>query len=87
MRTQTTVKVESATQDLEFGIWSTEDGEDGEFVSLHGMDADEAARMAEKLGCSMALIDALVMFAETITDLVGNDLVDIWKRLDKIEQK
>ena len=84
MRTQTTVKIESATKDLEFGIWSTEQDE---FVSIHGMDAEEAKQMAELLGCSTALIDALVMFAETIADLVGNDLSDIWKRLDRIEQK
>jgi hypothetical protein len=82
MRTNTVVRIESATQDLEFGVWISDEEGEGEFVSLHGMDAEEAARMAEVLGCSTALVDALVMFAETIADLVGSDLCDIWKRLD-----
>ena len=84
MKTQVMVKVTSSVQDLEFGIWDTEGDE---FISLHGMDTDETTRMAERLGCSTALIDALVMFTEAISDLVGIDLVDIWKRLDKLEQK
>ena len=79
METQVTVKIESATQGLQFGYWKMETEE---FIPIEGMDKEERRRAAELLGCSPVLLDALEMFAETIADVVGLDLRDIWKRLD-----
>ena len=79
METQITVKIESATQSLQFGYWKMETEE---FIPIAGMDDEERKQAAELLGCSPVLVDALEMFAETVVDLVGLDLRDIWKRLD-----
>ena len=79
METQTTVRITSATQDLQFGYWNMETEE---FVPIAGMDKEERQQAAELLGCSPVLLDALEMFAETIADVVGSDLSDIWKRLN-----
>ena len=79
METRTTVKIESATQDLQFGYWKMETEE---FIPIEGMDEEERKQAAELLGCSPVLIDALEMFTETVADVVGCDLCDIWKRLD-----
>ena len=79
METKTTVKITSAIQDLQFGYWEMETEE---FIPIAGMDEEERQRAAELFGCSPVLVDALEMFAETVADVVGLDLRDIWKRLD-----
>ena len=79
METQITVRIKSETRNLQFGWW---DMEAEEFIPIEGMSDEERNQAGELLGCSPVLLDALAMFAETITELVGGDLCDIWKRLD-----
>jgi len=79
METIVTTKVVSEVKNLSFGYW---DEENEEFIPIGGMNNDELKEAAKLLGCSPALLDALVMFAETICDTVISDLVSIWQRLD-----
>ena len=78
MKTVRTVKTVAGTDSLVFGYW---DNDTEEFVSLTGMSHGEAQAAAIKLECSELLLDALVMFAASISEVVGTDLKDIWKKV------
>ena len=77
MKTET--KVTAEIDRLVFGYWD-EDKE--EFVELRTLDSSKEAEIAEIFGCSPLLVDALIMLTEGIADAVGQDLKDIWKKLN-----
>ena len=84
MKTEIKVTIRSDMESLVFGYW---DEEQQEFIPLDGTDKDVQERAAELFGCTPALIEALIMFAEQIVDVVGLDLRDIWRRLDNAKIK
>jgi len=84
MRTEITTRIEMATQEIRFGYW---DMAREKFIPLYGLNEDESMEAATKLGVSELLLDSLTVFADTIAELVGRDLVSIWERLDRIEKK
>ncbi len=75
---KTEVNVVAETDRIEFGYW---DEENDTFVPLPA--DEENAEIAEKFGCTPLLIDALIMLAADINQAVGEDLKDIWKRINK----
>ena len=77
---KTEIKTIAETDRLVFGYWNTDKDE---FIDLSNLTADEGLEIAEKFGCNPLLIDALNMFAADIADAVGEDLKDIWKRINK----
>lgn len=81
MKTVITKTIDANIQSLTFGYW---DNETEEFVPV-----DESTKIevvAAYLGCTKELVYALWTFAEGIRDLLVDDLVDIWQRLDRIEE-
>ena len=79
MRTEVTVVTE--TDRLVFGYW---DVEADMFVELSDSNnVKEIADAAEKLGCTPLLVDALVLLTDGIAEAVGQDLKDIWKKVNK----
>jgi len=75
---RTVTKIKTNTDALQFGYW---DADDKEFVPISGMNTRELKEAADILGCSPLLLDALAMMVETISQVVGDDLRDIWRRL------
>lgn len=73
--------IEANVDMLRFGYW---DDESDTFIALDHCDKDKAM---EILGINPVLLRAFNMFASEIVDLMGRDLRDIWKRLDKMEHK
>ena len=80
---ETQRKVIALVDSLQFGYW---DMEDEEFVPIDEYTVHVNKGVAS-LGCSEALLIALSMFAEAISETVGADLRDIWARLDSMEKK
>lgn len=80
MKTKTTIRIVTDTDGIQFGYWNTEKEE-----WIEPKNTDEVARAAEKLNCSPALVEALVMSMEALVAATSGDLRDIWKRLDAIE--
>jgi len=76
MRTKVTTQIITRVDELAFGYWD-ESGDEW----IEPKSTDEAIKAAEKLKCSPALIEALALFAELLTDAISQDLRDIWKRL------
>ena len=79
MKTVTTVKVKAETDHLQFGYW---DMNSESFVPISGMTQTELDEAAKLCGCTPILLDALVIFADSIREAVTADLVDIWKRAE-----
>jgi len=84
MKTVITKRIEMATQEIRFGYW---DMARHKFIPLYDLNEDESAEAATKLGVSELLLDSLTVFSDTIAELVGRDLANIWERLDRIEKK
>ena len=82
MQTKTTIRIVTDTDRIQFRYWSA-----GEEEWIEPMSTDEIAGAAEKLNCSPVLIEALRMSIESLVAAIGNDLRDIWKRLDAIEAR
>ena len=80
MRTRTTVTTE--TESLQFGYW---DPETEEFIPIDVGKQADIDLAAEALGCSKVLVETLGVLVESATELIAQDLSDIWKRLDKLE--
>ena len=80
MKTVTTTKIETRIDNLQFGYW---DIESEEFIPISGMTDAELNEAAMPLGCTPLLLDALAILAESISESVAADLVDIWKRLEE----
>jgi len=80
MQTQVSIKIETETQNAEFGYW---DLNLNAFITAET--EEETAAMAEHLGCTPELIDALRCSIDSFADYVADDLRAIWKRLDKLE--
>ena len=84
MKTTIHIEIDVETRKAEFGYW-IQDGEDGEFIPINSeMDFQNAA---EHLRCSRELLDMMVLLHASALDAVTVDLMDIWRRLDKIEQE
>ena len=66
------------TDDIAFGYW---DADNDTFVELKTLSTEEEADVAERLGCSPQLVDALIMLTDSIAEAVGQDLKDIWKKV------
>lgn len=75
---KTVTQIKANVDNLQFGYW---DLETQEFIPIDGMSAAEMQAAAEKLECSELLLDALVMFAASISEMLKSDLVDIWKKV------
>jgi len=82
MKTQR--KVTANVDQLQFGYW---DMEIEEFVPIDAQYVDQVQKAITELGCTEGLLDALAMFAANIVEMIGDDLRDIWARLDNIEKK
>ena len=82
MKTEVKVRIITNADRITFGYWDADKEE-----WLEPKSADEIAEAAEELGCSPALVEALMLSAETTADAIGSDLRDIWKRLDTIEAR
>ncbi len=76
---KTEVNVVAEIDRLVFGYWD-EDKE--EFIELRTLDSSKEAEIAEKFGCNPLLVDALIVLTEGIIDAVGQDLKDIWKKVN-----
>ena len=77
---RTAKKVEANIDDLRFGYWNIESEE---FIPVSGMTDAELSQAAKLLGCSPLMLDALIMFGDSIRDSVATDLKDIWRMVDK----
>ena len=78
MRTVKTI--ETNIDDLQFGYWDVE-GE--EFIPINGMTDAEMSQAAKLLGCSPLMLDALMLFGESVRDSIAGDLKDIWRMVDR----
>lgn len=88
MQTKVTTAYKTNLDDLCFGYWEPLGDNDGQVIYLKDdSKPEDIQKAAEYLGVSPKLIDALMMFSGDIRDDLRVDLVDIWKRLDKVEQK
>ena len=76
---KTTTRIKADVDNLQFGYWNMEAEE---FVPISGMTTHELEITAASFRCSELLLDALMMFADTISEVVGSDLRDIWHRLE-----
>ena len=74
MRTVKTI--ETNIDDLQFGYWDME-GE--EFIPIKGMSEAESEQAARLLGCSPLMLDALMIFSDSVRDSIARDLEDIWR--------
>ena len=83
MKTRVQTTVESETRKVEFGYWVQEDDE-GEFFPLQN--ENDYRQAVGYLGCSTELLDMMSVLHDSVLDAIGVDLVDIWERLDKMEQ-
>ncbi len=73
-------KVHADVDSLQFGYW---DMETEKFVPINAERQGELMGAASALGCTEGLLDALAMFAANISEMVGDDLRSIWRRLDE----
>ena len=78
MKTVKTVSVKTETSHLVFGYW---DAEGDEFIEPKT--AKDYQQASKHFGCSVEMVDALVTLVELVRDYVQEDLLDIWKRMDK----
>ena len=76
-------KVVTAVGSLIFGYW---DADAEEFIPVDIAQSDSLKQAVKALSCSEELVDALGTFASLIAELVAEDLLDIWRRLDAIER-
>ena len=74
---KTTTRVICDIDSLVLGWW---DEEKDEFIPILSQDEVQAASAI--LGCSEEMLDTLIMLTDSIKEVVGSDLRDIWKRLD-----
>lgn len=72
--------VQAHVDNVQFGYWNTETNT---FVPVNVTRQDDVDIAAETLECSKLLIDTLGILTMSITDRVGKDLKDIWRRLDE----
>ena len=80
-RKMRTVKtIETAIDDLKFGYWDVE-GE--EFIPINEMTDAELNQAATLLGCSPLMLDALMLFSDSVRDSIAGDLKDIWRMVDR----
>lgn len=70
--------IESNTDNLLFGYW---DEENQEFIALECVDSEKIKKAAELFECSPLLVDTLIYLTESIAELVGKDLKDIWNKI------
>lgn len=83
MKTKVTTKIETAIEDWQFGWWNSEEEA---FVPL--VDTEEGKReAAAAINVPEKLIEALLISMEDLQDLIRSDLMDIWIRIDNIEQQ
>jgi hypothetical protein len=87
MKTETVTRYETNLDDLSFGYWYKEGSmDDGDFIDLEDPSEEDIRKAASYLKCSTELIDSLVMFAEDVKEHIKIDMIDIWQRLDKLEE-
>ncbi len=77
---RTVKKIETNIDDLQFGYW---DVEGKEFIPINGMTDEELGCAATLLGCSPLMLDALMVFSDSISESVSGDLKDIWRMVDR----
>ena len=77
---RTVKKIETNIDDLAFGYW---DMESEEFFPINGMTDEELNQAAKLLGCSPLMLNALMMFSDSLTEAIAGDLKDIWRMVDK----
>lgn len=77
---RTVKRIETNIDDLQFGYWDME-GE--EFIPIDGMTEEEMSQAAKLLGCSVLMLDALIMFSANVSESVAGDLKDIWRMVDR----
>ena len=82
MKTKIRIIYESNFDDWRMGYWDEQADEWIPFTDTE--DGTSAAAIA--LGCTPDLITALQMSMGELKDRAHSDLVDIWKRLDKLEK-
>lgn len=76
---KTEMSVWANVDELQFGYW---DMKTEEFVPIDAEKAESLKKAALALGCSERLLDALAMFACSIAQMVGDDLRDVWQKLE-----
>jgi hypothetical protein len=76
------VKITSEVDSVHFGWW---DDKNEAFISLG--DEDAVRDFLKRSDYRTRLIDAINMLAADISEKVGDDLKDIWKRQDDIERR
>ena len=77
METIRSEKIVANLDGLEFGYW---DDEASDFVT-------DAAEVKAYLGLSDSAYGSIQMFVSDIKNYVGEDLSDIWKRLELLDRK
>ena len=77
METVRSEKIVAELDKLAFGYW---DDEGGDFVT-------DAAEVKAYLGLSDRAYDSIDIFVSDIKQYVGEDLSDIWKRLEQLDRK
>lgn len=87
MKTQVAISYQTNLDDLCFGYWEPVGDFDGKVTYLKEETPEAVEKAAKYLECSPKLVDALVMLASDVQEKVRNDMIDIWRRLDKIEQE
>jgi hypothetical protein len=82
MKTVVSKHIITKTENIQFGYW---DEDADEFVAIEK--TGQYAKALERLGCSEALLDAVISLTASIREIVSSDLADIWERLDSLESK
>ena len=86
MKTQVTVKIETATHKFEFGIWRyDEEANEGDFEAISSQ--ADVEKVAAELGVQPDLIDLIMSNLSGLADDVHSDMTDIWKRQDELEAR
>lgn len=85
MRTEIKKAIITHTQGLKFGYW---DERREEFIPINlALDDLEKEKVAKVLKTSTELLEALITTFGDYTDTITVDLLDIWQRLDVLDER
>ena len=81
---KTTTVIESETENLCFYLW---DDEKDEMIEVEEMSDEEIDKILKRPEIMKLLLKSLLDLVREIRSTVGEDVKEIWKRMDKIEIK
>jgi hypothetical protein len=81
---KTTTVIESETENLCFYLW---DDEKDEMIEVEEMSDEEIDKILKRPEIMKLLLKSLLDLVREIRSTVGEDVKEIWKRMDEIENK